>query len=38
MRERAELLAGNLDIETSEKGTRVLVRAPLPRRGSLARY
>jgi signal transduction histidine kinase len=31
MRERAELLAGNLDIETSEKGTRVLVRAPLPR-------
>jgi signal transduction histidine kinase len=38
MRERAELLAGNLDIETSEKGTRVLVRAPLPRLGGLARY
>jgi signal transduction histidine kinase len=38
MRERAELLAGNLDIETSEKGTRVLVRAPLPRPGGLARY
>ena len=30
MRERAELLEGRLDIETSEKGTRVLVRAPLP--------
>ena len=30
MRERAELLGGTLDIETSEKGTRVLVRAPLP--------
>jgi signal transduction histidine kinase len=30
MRERAELLGGNLDIETSERGTRVLVRAPLP--------
>jgi signal transduction histidine kinase len=34
MRERAELLDGSLDIETSPKGTRVLVRAPLPpRRG-----
>jgi signal transduction histidine kinase len=32
MRERAELLGGTLDIETSELGTRVLVRAPLPLR------
>jgi two-component system, NarL family, sensor histidine kinase LiaS len=31
MRERAELLEGELTIETSDKGTRVLVRAPLPR-------
>jgi two-component system NarL family sensor kinase len=30
MRERAELLDGSLDIESSERGTRVLVRAPLP--------
>jgi signal transduction histidine kinase len=30
MRERAELLDGTLDIETSPLGTRVLVRAPLP--------
>jgi two-component system NarL family sensor kinase len=30
MRERAELLDGRLDIESSERGTRVLVRAPLP--------
>jgi len=30
MRERAELLDGSLEIETSERGTRVLVRAPLP--------
>jgi two-component system NarL family sensor kinase len=30
MRERAELLGGKLDIETSDRGTRVLVRAPLP--------
>jgi signal transduction histidine kinase len=29
MRERAEMLGGTLDIETSELGTRVLVRAPL---------
>jgi signal transduction histidine kinase len=29
IRERAELLDGELDIETSERGTRVLVRAPL---------
>jgi len=32
MRERAELLGGTLAIETSERGTRVLVRAPLPQR------
>jgi two-component system NarL family sensor kinase len=30
MRERAELLDGSLDIETSERGTRVLVLVPLP--------
>jgi signal transduction histidine kinase len=30
MRERAELLRGELDIESSERGTRVLVRLPLP--------
>jgi|SRR5215218_2295064 len=30
MRERAELLDGTLDIATSDLGTRVLVRAPLP--------
>jgi signal transduction histidine kinase len=30
MRERAELLDGTLDIETSERGTRVLVLVPLP--------
>jgi signal transduction histidine kinase len=30
IRERAELLGGTFDIETSERGTRVLVRAPLP--------
>jgi signal transduction histidine kinase len=30
MRERAALLDGRLDIESSELGTRVLVRAPLP--------
>jgi two-component system NarL family sensor kinase len=29
MRERAEMLGGQLKIETSERGTRVLVRAPL---------
>ena len=28
MRERAEMLGGTLEIETSERGTRVLVRAP----------
>ena len=32
MRERAELLDGTLDIETSELGTRVLVLVPLPTR------
>jgi signal transduction histidine kinase len=31
MRERAELLDGSLDIQTSELGTRVLVLVPLPR-------
>jgi two-component system NarL family sensor kinase len=31
MRERAELMRGRLQIETSELGTKVLVRAPLPR-------
>jgi signal transduction histidine kinase len=30
MRERAELLDGTLDIESSERGTRVLILAPLP--------
>ena len=29
MRERAELIDGELDIESSNRGTRVLVRAPL---------
>jgi two-component system, NarL family, sensor kinase len=36
MRERAELLGGRLDIESSGRGTRILVRAPLdavPERG-----
>ncbi|MEA2362664.1 MAG: two-component system, NarL family, sensor kinase [Thermoleophilaceae bacterium] len=32
MRERAELLGGSLDIETSERGTRVLVLVPASRR------
>ena len=32
MRERAELLDGELDIETSERGTRVLVLVPRPER------
>ena len=32
MRERAELLDGTLDIETSERGTRVLVLVPQPGR------
>jgi signal transduction histidine kinase len=29
MRERAELLGGWIDIDSSQRGTRVLVRAPL---------
>ena len=29
MRERAELIGGRLEIDTGERGTRVLVRAPL---------
>jgi signal transduction histidine kinase len=29
MRERAELMDGTLEIESSERGTRVLVLAPL---------
>jgi signal transduction histidine kinase len=29
MRERAELMDGELEIESSDRGTRVLVRAPL---------
>jgi two-component system, NarL family, sensor kinase len=33
MRERAELLDGSLEIETSERGTRVLVLVPVPARG-----
>jgi len=33
MRERAELLDGSLEIETSQRGTRVLVLVPLPERG-----
>ena len=32
MRERAELMDGVLEIESSDRGTRVLVRAPLPAR------
>jgi signal transduction histidine kinase len=31
MRERAELIGGRLEIETGERGTKVLVRAPLAR-------
>jgi signal transduction histidine kinase len=34
MRERAEILGGALEIETSDRGTRVLVRAPLVPAGS----
>jgi signal transduction histidine kinase len=30
MRERAALIGGRLEIETGERGTKVLVRAPLP--------
>ena len=32
MRERAELLGGGLSIESGERGTKVVVRLPLPRR------
>jgi signal transduction histidine kinase len=32
MRERAELMDGVLEIESSDRGTRVLVRVPLPAR------
>ncbi|MEA2387337.1 MAG: hypothetical protein QOG41_110 [Thermoleophilaceae bacterium] len=32
MRERAELIGGRLEIETGDRGTKVLVRAPLPAR------
>jgi len=32
MRERAELMDGELEIESSDRGTRVLVRAPLRER------
>jgi signal transduction histidine kinase len=32
MRERAELIGGRLEIETSELGTKVMIRAPLPKR------
>ena len=31
MRERAELIHGSLELDSSERGTRVLVRAPLPK-------
>jgi signal transduction histidine kinase len=37
MRERAELLDGELTIEPSERGTKVVVLAPLARRGLLGR-
>jgi two-component system NarL family sensor kinase len=37
MRERAELLDGELTIEPSERGTKVVVLAPLTRRGLLGR-
>jgi signal transduction histidine kinase len=30
MRERAELMDGSLEIESSDRGTRVLVLVPLP--------
>jgi len=36
MRERAELMDGTLEIESSERGTRVLVLAPLPAAKSTA--
>jgi two-component system NarL family sensor kinase len=34
MRERAELLDGDLEIDTGDRGTRVVVRVPLARRGA----
>jgi signal transduction histidine kinase len=37
MRERAELMDGRLEIDTSERGSKVLLTAPLPRRGRLRR-
>jgi signal transduction histidine kinase len=37
MRERAELLDGELTIESMERGTKVVLRAPLARRGILSR-
>jgi signal transduction histidine kinase len=36
MRERAELIGGTLKIDTGERGTRVLVRAPLSSREQAA--
>ena len=36
MRERAELIGGRLEIETGERGTKVLVRAPLGPRSAAA--
>jgi two-component system NarL family sensor kinase len=36
MRERAELMDGTLEIDSSERGTRVLVLAPLPARAAPA--
>jgi signal transduction histidine kinase len=33
MRERAELLDGTLEIESSSRGTKLVVTAPLPRAG-----
>jgi signal transduction histidine kinase len=37
IRERAELLDGRLTIESTDRGTKLVVRAPLPRRGLLGR-
>jgi signal transduction histidine kinase len=30
MRERAALIGGRLEIETGERGTKIVVRAPMP--------
>jgi signal transduction histidine kinase len=38
MRERAELLDGELEIESSDRGTKVMVRAPLRRRRGRRRH